>query len=165
MAKLFRFSGFYLDEGEFFGRGSLRDELSSVLGYRGIRHLNIEESNHFDSIEGLDEECDLTELSKHFKNEEFYMSEREVPEPGQKYRHFKLDKVVTILGIARHTETEEVEVVYEHDGHIWCRPIQIFMSEVDKEKYPDAKQQFRFELVEGNSEEISTASNTEYSVS
>ena len=50
------------------------------------------------------------------------------------------------ISISRHTETEEISVVYEYEGHIWNRPLEMFMSEVDKEKYPNAKQKYRFEL-------------------
>ena len=76
-----------------------------------------------------------------------YNFDRPIPQKGEKYRHFKLGKVVTIIGISRHTETEEMSVVYEYEGHIWNRPLEMFMSEVDKEKYPDAKQRYRFEVV------------------
>lgn len=66
---------------------------------------------------------------------------------GEKYKHFKLGKIVTVIGISRHTETEEISVVYEYEGHIWNRPLEMFMSEVDKKKYPDAKQRYRFEVI------------------
>lgn len=52
-----------------------------------------------------------------------------------------------MIGISRHTETEELTVVYEYEGTIWSRPLEMFMSEVDKKKYPDAKQRYRFEVI------------------
>lgn len=75
--------------------------------------------------------------------------DRPLPISGQKYRHFKIGKIVTVIGISRHTETEEISVVYEYEGHIWNRPLEMFMSEVDKNKYPNAEQKYRFELLEG----------------
>lgn len=70
-------------------------------------------------------------------------------EVGKKYKHFK-GKVVTVLNIAKHSETLEDMVVYEHDGNVWVRPYDLFCSKVDKEKYPDVKQEYRFESVEDN---------------
>lgn len=59
------------------------------------------------------------------------------------------------LGVATHTETKELFAVYTafyEDkekgvklGQTFIRPYDMFMSEVDKEKYPDAKQTYRFE--------------------
>ena len=69
------------------------------------------------------------------------------PVAGQKYRHFK-GMIVTIVAIAKDTESLEELVVYEHDGEVWVRPINMFLSEVDKEKYPDVLQKRRFELIE-----------------
>lgn len=69
------------------------------------------------------------------------------PQVGEKYRHFKgMD--ITILAIAKDSETLEELVVYEHDGENWVRPMEMFLSKVDKEKYPDVTQEYRFEKIE-----------------
>ena len=68
---------------------------------------------------------------------------------GKKYLHFK-GHVITVIAIAKHTETEEMMVVYEHEGTgvIWARPYDMFISNVDREKYPDVEQEYRFQLIE-----------------
>ena len=66
---------------------------------------------------------------------------------GQFYRHFKGD-IMQVIEIAKHTETEDLMVVYEHNGVIWARPYEMFVSKVDKEKYPDVEQEYRFQLME-----------------
>lgn len=71
---------------------------------------------------------------------------RPTPKAGQKYRHFK-GMEVEILGTAVHTETNERLVVYKHDNNIWARPVDMFLSEVDHEKYPDVSQKYRFEEI------------------
>lgn len=66
------------------------------------------------------------------------------------YRHFKGDYYL-VEDLARHSETGEDYVVYRKlygDGSLWVRPLSMFLSEVDHEKYPDCKQSFRFELQE-----------------
>lgn len=65
---------------------------------------------------------------------------------GQIYRHFKGD-LVKVLMIATDSEKLEELVIYEHKDKIWARPLKMFMSKVDKEKYPNCKQENRFELV------------------
>ena len=58
-----------------------------------------------------------------------------------------MDNVVT-LKIEKYFE--EKLVVYEHSGEIWSRPLDMFLSEIDHNKYPDAEQKYRFELIEKN---------------
>lgn len=72
---------------------------------------------------------------------------REEPKSGEVWRHFK-GNCYEILCIAVHSETSERLVVYKAlygDGLCYARPITMFMSHVQKEKYPDAAQRFRFE--------------------
>lgn len=81
---------------------------------------------------------------------------------GGAYRHFK-GNIYRVLGLAAHTETNETLVIYicydinfpnsaEDYDNIYARPIKMFLSEVDHDKYPDAKQKYRFELIEDGEE-------------
>lgn len=74
------------------------------------------------------------------------MKER-TPKKGEIYRHFK-GNLYEVLAIAMHTETEETMVVYkEVDGEkTYVRPLEMFVSKVDKEKYPEVMQTYRFQL-------------------
>ena len=66
------------------------------------------------------------------------------------YRHFK-GKYYIVEDIGIDSETLEEKVIYRAlygDNKLWIRPLKEFLSKVDKEKYPDVKEEYRFTLVE-----------------
>lgn len=67
---------------------------------------------------------------------------------GRVYRHFKGDYYLA-EAVANDSETGEPYVIYRKlygDGSLWIRPLAMFLSKVDREKYPDVQQEYRFEL-------------------
>lgn len=66
---------------------------------------------------------------------------------GEVYRHFK-GNMVQIVAIAKDSEDLSEKIVYKHLGtdEFWVRDKEMFLSKVDKEKYPDVAQEYRFEL-------------------
>ena len=82
----------------------------------------------------------IGDIVRHFKYET--LSEQEKRE--NKYTY-------VIRNVARHTETEEELVIYQAlygNFGTYARPMTMFLSEVDREKYPDIKQRYRFEKID-----------------
>ena len=79
--------------------------------------------------------------------------------PGDIVQHFKREMLseeeragdmylYEIIGVALHSETREQMMVYRPlygDGGMYVRPLEMFLSETDHEKYPQVKQKYRFE--------------------
>ena len=87
------------------------------------------------------------DIVRHFKRET--VSKEELETNPNKY-------LFEIIGTAKHTETDEELMIYRSLYDSECtngvdyaaRPLSMFTSEVDHEKYPDIKQKYRFEKVE-----------------
>lgn len=82
------------------------------------------------------------------------MENREV-KPFTMWRHFK-GACSLVISVAEHSETGEKFVVYRcldnngktnHNDGIYARPLDMFLSEVDHEKYPEVTQKYRFEQI------------------
>jgi hypothetical protein len=81
--------------------------------------------------------------------------------PGDRVQHFKRALLTPaeleaepelyrydIVGVAEQTETGETLMIYRPrygERRLFARPLAMFLSEVDREKYPDVTQRYRFE--------------------
>ena len=65
------------------------------------------------------------------------------------YKHFK-GNIYKVLFIAKDSESLEELVIYQDTSNpnkIWARKKDMFLSKVDKNKYPNVNQEYRFELI------------------
>lgn len=115
-----------------------------------------------DTIEALSAKLATANMER---SDRYYGGNRKL-EAGDIVQHFKRETVkdkehsmeylYIIESIVTHTKTGEKLVVYhalykndENGVHfnVFARPYDMFMSEIDHEKYPDIKQKYRFEKV------------------
>lgn len=84
----------------------------------------------------------IGDVVKHFKRE--MLDSGDLAKNPKKYLY-------RILAFATHTETGETMVIYqalyESEDNIYARPYDMFMGEVDHNKYPNIRQKYRFEDV------------------
>ena len=69
---------------------------------------------------------------------------------GRTYRHFK-GGMYKVVDIAVHSESSDILVIYrsvDDSTLVWARPLSMFLSEVDRHKYPLVRQRMRFQEVE-----------------
>lgn len=87
-------------------------------------------------------------------------------EVGNVYKHFK-NKYYIVIDIVNDCESNNDDeykkiVIYKAlygEFLTWARPYEMFASEVDREKYPDVKQKYRFEEVKMENEKLQTLQN------
>lgn len=106
------------------------EKLDSIVE-QGITQTNVDT--------GEERTFSVGDIVKHFKYETLEDYEKE-----SQYYLYK------IIAFAKHTENEEYLVIYQAlygDNEVYARPIEMFYSEVDREKYPNIKQKYRFEKI------------------
>lgn len=151
--KIFKISGYMIDTGD----ASSRDVINLLGRYLYLRQLHVEETEITNkTLADFPESVDLADLNRYFPPKAKYKrsDNRIPPQSGELWQHFK-GNVVEIIGLSEDTEWNTYSVVYklayspaEYEGRLFHRPFNMFMSEVDREKYPNAKQKYRFERVE-----------------
>lgn len=156
MAWIFNFSFYAIDKyNHHLDIGDLMNALKKNYWFKDcvFHQVHVRESNKFvldvdDPV--LNENCDLKDIEKHF-NHDKDMNGAEDIVIGGVYRHFK-GKIVKVMTVARDTEFGQLNVIYYEpeveDGGVWSRPIDMFLSDVDHDKYPDVQQKKRFELID-----------------
>lgn len=151
----------------------LIDDIDLVLGqFLGTRILYATTSCNIATERKIKYPC----LYKHFKSDIYCTKFVSYPisftDLMDKYNEeFKINKV-SLYTICTHTETNDLITIskikdkYYHDKEIdnkplviytcannieksntYARPIDMFLSKVDKEKYPDVEQEYRFEEI------------------
>ena len=152
MAEIHKVSVYVVDIHNRFSKLYIENTLKLIDMFTQQFHVETAEIGELEDDNPLNyPNCDLAELEKWFPKEPTKGINVRKIEVGAVYRHFKGHEV-RVLAVAKDTENVSAySVVYEHlgDGTIWSRPYDMFISEVDHEKYPEVKQKYRFEKVDG----------------
>lgn len=130
---------------------SMEYEVGDVFEVEGTWYGGV----HIKGREGFPVSLDKDEYEEVI--EEAKEKDREI-QVGDIVQHFKREWVsketskylYKVLAFAEHTETAERFVVYQalYEPFKTCaRPYDMFMSEVDHAKYPEATQKYRFEKI------------------
>lgn len=153
---IYKFSGYVVVPGEnekFFNSRTTEETLKGGLEETDgviFQHLHAHGCMLADVSNITVPNCDLSLCQQYFYDSDYRLEDensREV-KVGEKYRHFKIGKIVEVIAVATHTESPDSKlVIYKHNDEVWARPLEMFISKVDKVKYPDATQEYRFELV------------------
>lgn len=122
----------------------LTDKEIEILQDNLLCIIDDEENNNLSRDEDY-----IRELKALYKK----LTRRPIPEHNEIYRHFK-GNYYKIIAVGHHSETGEQMVVYydtskkvSSPSNPCIRPLEMFMSEVDREKYPTTSQRYRFEKV------------------
>ena len=126
-----------------FGAGPIDISTEKVV-------LKKEEQHLIDHVLEEVKELEPWELAEKVRSWDdiYYGTTCGISEKGEIWHHFK-DVDYEIICCAEHSETREIFVVYKalKNGRTFVRPLDMFMSLVDKKKYPKTTQRFRFERV------------------
>lgn len=155
MANIFKLSGYIVDPENRTSVEGITNRIGHYDPNVFSRHLHIESGNIGDWSDELpinDVNCDLAECEKYFSSmsvdEDIVRNPRFVLlTPGSRWLHFKGEEI-TVLDIAQDSEAPgSYFVIYKEDDKVWSRPLGMFLSEVDHEKYPEEPQKYRFEFL------------------
>lgn len=97
-----------------------------------------------------DEQLVILSNGWYFQFSQIVLLEDEELKKGKIFRHFKGD-LYLLLDIAQHTESGDELVIYKAlygDYKVYARPKDMFFGKVNKVKYPNATQEYRFELID-----------------
>ena len=136
---------------------SMEYQVGEVLEVDSTWYGGVTVKSSSGSLVSLDKE-EYENIEKENQKEKIAMEQRDLA-VGDIVRHFKREWVsentseylYKILAFASHTETGEKLVIYQgmySPFKICARPYDMFMSRVDKKKYPDIKQEYRFEKIQ-----------------
>lgn len=145
--KLMRYSGYVLVNDDFDPTKDTNNNVHASFQ----NHYNVSRSLLVKEVDELLENpnIDLAKLESYFKDDDSTsIANEDRLIIGATYKHFK-GKIVRLLNVAKFSEdpTKKFAVYDCGENGIYARPLEMFLSEVDHEKYPEVQQKYRFELL------------------